>query len=231
MTRAQFLTRWLASSAAIILTLAGLHQLGAGDLATPPLSLDGIATWLGHTDTIVVAFTLVRVVALCFGGYLLVVLSIGCTTRCLALPRMTSFIDRLTLPWARGLLGSVALLGVMASPPAPARSPNTMVELSDSIDETVTLHLVQEAPTSAPAPPTAAAAPASDDNVWVVEPGESFWLIARAHLTEVLGTSVTDQQVTPYWRQMIELNRSRLANPDDADLLFTGQTVELPAVG
>jgi hypothetical protein len=64
----------------------------------------------------------------------------------------------------------------------------------------------------------------------VIEPGESFWSVATEHLSDIHGRDVSDREVDPYWRQLVELNRSRLANPTDADLLFTGQVIVLPAV-
>jgi hypothetical protein len=235
-TRQQLVIRWFWSTLAIVTSLVWLHHLGVGDLASPPMSIDGITTWLEHTDTMVAAFAILRVIALCFGWYLLVVISLGSASRYFALPRMTSLFDRLTLPFARGMLGGIALLGVMSTPPSPPHAPDAMVELpAEPNDDRVTLHLVDEAPAPSPAPaPTPSPVvdtPPTDDHVWVVEPGESLWSIAASHLAEARGRSVSEQEIAPYWRQVVELNRARLVNPSDADLLFTGQTVELPAVG
>ena len=41
---------------------------------------------------------------------------------------------------------------------------------------------------------------------------------------------MSEREIASYWRQVIELNRARLVNPHDADLLFTGQIIELPAI-
>jgi hypothetical protein len=64
----------------------------------------------------------------------------------------------------------------------------------------------------------------------VVQHGESFWSIAAEHLADVNGRPVSEREVDSYWRQLVEINRSRLANPNDADLLFAGQEIDLPAV-
>jgi hypothetical protein len=240
--------------AAIAVAIIWLHRLGAGDLGAPPLSLDGAATWLDDHDIAVVAFALLRVLALGCGWYLLSVTAVGGAARYLHLPRITSLAERLTVPFARGLLGSMAALGVMAGPAAvPPHSPDVMVELSaDQTSTTVgaeteltdqaTLHLLSDV--AEPGPPTssapagvstvpAAVAPIPDpdhQNTWVVQRGESFWSIAEDHLADVAGHDITERDVGSYWRQLIELNRSRLANPNDADLLFAGQVLELPAV-
>lgn len=238
MKRSQLVTRWIGSMAAIALGLAWLHRLGTGDLDAPPLSLDGATSWLDHRDTAIAAFALLRLVALGFGWYLLVITAVGGAAQYLQFPRMTSVVDRLTFPFARGMLGSMALLGVMAAPPpVQPHAPDSMIELSsDPTSTTVlqdapatpghaTLHRLYE-PSVAPAP----AAPRADANTWVIQHGESFWSIAAEHLADVNGRPVSEREVGSYWRQVVELNRSRLVNPNDADLLFTGQVIELPAV-
>lgn len=249
MTRPALVKRWLGSVAVITVALAWLHRLGAGDLAAPPLSIDGATSWLDHRDTAVAAFALLRVLAIAFGWYLLLVTAIGGASRYLQLPRMTSVLERLTVPFARGLLGgSLALLGVMAAPPAPTHAPDAMVELSadepsttvepaPTVTEQATLHLITDVanpattlPAATEPPPTATLPVTDPQRTWIVQPGESFWSIASEHLSDINGRAVTEREVDPYWRQVIEVNRSRLVNPNDADLLFTGQVLELPAV-
>src|SRR4051794_5983300 len=187
---------WMWAMLATIGGLVWLQHLGTGVLAGPSWSIDGVRSWLDHTDSTVVTFVVVRAVAIVFGWYLLVVLTLGGASRWLALPRMTTCIDRLTVPFARGLFGSVALLGVIASPPAPPRAPDTMVELAPRpVDDQITLHLVSDPPAaSAPTPAPSPATPTTpeDDTTWVVEPGESFWSIAHARLTEAQGGPVSD---------------------------------------
>ncbi|MEY2420841.1 MAG: resuscitation-promoting factor RpfA [Acidimicrobiaceae bacterium] len=247
MKRSELVRRWLGSTAAIAVAVAWLHQLGAGDLGAPPLSLDGASTWLDHRDTALAAFAVVRLVALGFGWYLLLVTAVGGLTRYLRLPRMTSLVDRLTLPFARGMLGGMALLGAMAvPPPLSPHAANSMIELpSDAAATTTTftppgptavLHLVPDTPIEpSPVPPASApvpepSSPTADEDSWVIQPGESFWSIATDHLVDLNGGPVSEHEVAAYWRELVEVNRSQLMNPDDADLLFTGQVVQLPAV-
>ena len=243
--------------AAIAVGLVWLHLLGSGDLGAPPLSLDGAASWLDNRDTAIAAFALLRLVALGFGWYLLLITGIGGAARYLQLARVTSVVDRLTFPFARGLLGGMALLGVMAAPPpAQPPPPDSMIELSSDptprraagrcADDRDVAPLARPLATPPRSrlrrPPRAPASsragtdrphpePASADaDAWVVQPGESFWSIAAEHLADVNGHPVSEREVASYWREVVELNRSRLVNPNDADLLFTGQVIELPAV-
>lgn len=63
----------------------------------------------------------------------------------------------------------------------------------------------------------------------IVRAGESFWSIAE---DEVL-TSVdeaTDAAVVDYWHRLIERNRSRLPDPTNPDLLWTGLALVLPPI-
>jgi len=38
----------------------------------------------------------------------------------------------------------------------------------------------------------------------------------------------TDAEVEPYWRRLIDLNRSRLVDPGNPDLIFPTQVFDLP---
>lgn len=251
MKQSHLVARWFGTMAAIAAGLVWLHVLGAGDLGAPPLSLDGAASWLDNRDTAIAAFALLRLVALGFGWYLLLITAVGGAARYLQLTRLTSVVERLTFPFVRGMLGGMALLGGMAAPPpGQPRAPDAMIELSsdptsttapdtDALDDQATLHLLTEdsaepvpvpPPVPAPAPAPAPPAPSAEANSWVIQPGESFWSIATEHLADIHGRPVTENEVGPYWRQLVERNRPRLVNPSDADLLFAGQVIELPAV-
>lgn len=237
--------RWLAAIATIGIALAWLEQLGHGALAPPPLSIADLPRWLDQRDTALAAFALVRMLALGFGVYLLAVTSVGGVARVLHLTRIAAAIDRVTLPFARTLFGGVALLGVIGAPQSlPTRAHDVMVELpSDSSSSTsqATLRLLPDEPQSAPelpgplattgspAPAPPPVSPPDERDTWVVQHGDSFWVIAQAHLDDVRGHPVDQREVDAYWRQLVEVNRSRLVNGNE-DLLFTGQVLDLPAV-
>jgi LysM repeat protein len=65
----------------------------------------------------------------------------------------------------------------------------------------------------------------------LVAGGDSLWTIARDHLAAVGKGSgePTLHQVAAYWLRVVEANRHRLAS-GDADLIYPGEQVLLPAV-
>jgi hypothetical protein len=63
-----------------------------------------------------------------------------------------------------------------------------------------------------------------------VEPGDHLWKISEEHLAGVLGRAVGDAEIDPYWRSVIDANRSHLRS-GDPDLIYPGETVALPPTG
>ena len=78
-------------------------------------------------------------------------------------------------------------------------------------------------PEATPVPP-----PAPEAATWAVEPGDSFWRIARVHLERTTGREPANREVLPYWRTLIDTNRDELADPANPDLLLVGQNLTLP---
>jgi DNA-binding SARP family transcriptional activator len=91
-------------------------------------------------------------------------------------------------------------------------------------------------PSAAPGGATAAAAgdgatgPAVAMGEVTVAAGDNFWTLAQRRLSEVWVRPPTDDETRPYWREMVELNRPRLAPPGDPDLIYPGQVFVTPAV-
>jgi hypothetical protein len=77
---------------------------------------------------------------------------------------------------------------------------------------------------------TPGGAPRTDPTAHTVRSGESLWRIARHRLEVALDRSPTDAEIVPYWREVIELNRDRLPDRDDPDLILPGQELLLPPV-
>ena len=95
--------------------------------------------------------------------------------------------------------------------------------------QTFQLPAVPDDPAAAPADPTDRAHdPAQTERV--VEPGDHFWSIAQEALQQVWGRQPTSPEIAGYWQQVIDANRHRLLPPYDPNLIFTGQTFQLPAV-
>ncbi|MGQ0521455.1 MAG: hypothetical protein ACT4PX_09945 [Actinomycetota bacterium] len=81
-------------------------------------------------------------------------------------------------------------------------------------------------PTTPPGP-TAGRAGAGA-RTWTVRPGDHFWGVAEQVLAEALRCPASDQEVDPYWRAVVEANRSVLRDPANPDLLFPGQVIAIP---
>ena len=65
---------------------------------------------------------------------------------------------------------------------------------------------------------------------WTIAPGEHLWAVASETLADSWHRAPTDAEVVPYWRQVIETNRSRLIDAGNPDYVLAGQTFVLPDV-
>jgi nucleoid-associated protein YgaU len=91
-------------------------------------------------------------------------------------------------------------------------------------------------PPAAPVPPVApipessalreGAAPPGPQDRYSVQRGDNLWTIAANRLADS-GITRSNSRIAPYWRELIQENRSglRSGNPD---LIFPGETVTLP---
>jgi nucleoid-associated protein YgaU len=52
--------------------------------------------------------------------------------------------------------------------------------------------------------------------------------VAEERVADVLQRPGTDDEITTYWLRLVQLNRAELADPDNPDLVFPGQTIRLP---
>ena len=59
-------------------------------------------------------------------------------------------------------------------------------------------------------------------DTWVVKPGEHFWSIARSTRDRAAGS------LHDHWLALIELNRDRLPDPCNPDLVYPGTELLLP---
>jgi len=62
----------------------------------------------------------------------------------------------------------------------------------------------------------------------VVRPGDSFWRLAERNEAQRLGRRPSETEVVTCWKQLIKINRHRLVVPDNPDLIFPGQVLEMP---
>ena len=165
---------------------------------------------------------------------------VGVASRALRADGLVAIADRLTVPAVRRLLAATAGLtlaaGISPALAYPSRSPapaavavDTTTTVADGPAPTLTMRLL--GPTAAPVPdalpPPATPSSRSDDS-WTVRPGECFWSIAADVLERAWNRPPTDAEIVPYWRVLIEENRSRLGDRDNADLIFPGQVFTVP---
>ena len=226
---------------ALLTALVGLHLLGSGGLAPPPFTGGGRALqrWLEARDPAVAAFALIRSGVVIATWYLLGTALAAVALRMVGAARTASALDAMSLPAARrlvqaaaGLSLTVSAVGATTALTAPAGPAGATVRRAAEEDAVVMRSLPEgevvmvRLPDDTPAP-SAAAAPGPGS--WTVRPGDHFWRVATEVLTSARGRSPGDRETTAYWRQMVEANRSRLADPDNPDLLFPGQVIEVPA--
>jgi len=66
---------------------------------------------------------------------------------------------------------------------------------------------------------------------WVtVAVGDHFWGLAQQQLAEAWGRAPTDDEVAPYWRELVNRNAHRLLPPRDPNLIYPEQRFHLPPV-
>jgi hypothetical protein len=243
---------------AVAVAALALSRAGSGPLAAPALGEPATwADWLAAREPIEAAVALLRLAALAGLWYLLLASLVGATLRILCAERLVAVADRLTVPTVRRLLVATAsvslasglapslLLGrgalpavVAAAAEAPPTTTSTAVTVpGDRTAPTLTMRMLpsdgESTSTVSAAPPQAAATEAQAETgepvqTWTVRPGECFWSIAEDVLTQVWGRSPTDAEIIPYWRVLIEANRTSLADRENEDLIFPAQRFTVP---
>lgn len=225
---------WVAGLAA---AAVALQWAGQGALATPPLTEPGRwAAWLDGRDPVLAAFGVLRLLALGGLWYLAGVTVAGAVLRLIGARSLVRVADRVTVaPVRRMLAGSVSLglaaSGVLAIPVAAAQPSTTSTTSTTSAPPaTVTMHRLGpvEPQVAAPVPEVVPATTQPADR-WTVKPGECFWSIAEEVLADHLDRAVTDAEIIPYWRRLIEANRHELAHGDNPDLILPAQVFVIPA--
>lgn len=240
----------LAWTAFVAGTLVVLHQVG-GALAPPPLAEpSGWGDWFDGRQPAEAVVAVLRLLALGLAWYLLAATVTGTVLRLAGAARLVRAADALTVPLVRrvvngavGLsLAAVALGGTAGAAPGPSHPEAAAVETMERLPDDAGAppaptmrRLPDEDPTpppaEAPAPPSPLEAPAgpSAARTWEVRPGDHFWGVAERVLAEAWqGLPPTDAEVDPYWRTLVEANRSVLRDPGNPDLLFPGQVITVP---
>ncbi|MGH8906641.1 MAG: LysM peptidoglycan-binding domain-containing protein [Egibacteraceae bacterium] len=246
------LMSWLAALAAAI---AILILMGRSGLQTPSV-LDPAAwpAWASGRHPLDVAFALLRLVGLAGAWYLLGVTTIGMVARLLCWGRLVRVADVLTVPWVRGLLQGALGLGLATAAVTGAtigssvgdRGAEVALEMQvrgiavADIEQATDPATMEQQPPPAIAPDVPAvapdvpdvpaeSAPADQPGAYEVQPGDHFWSIAERALADSWGRAPSDDEIVPYWQQLIEINRGDLVDPGNPDLILPGQTFTVPA--
>lgn len=82
--------------------------------------------------------------------------------------------------------------------------------------------------TKPPTPVPPAPRPLSPTTVQVAQ-GDSFWTIAARVATTRLGRSPTTAEIGPVWLSLIQANAPVLVHPGNANLIYPGQVLAVPA--
>lgn len=232
------LLTWIAFLCAAMVFLTAL---GRGALATPSIA-DPAAwgPWVASRDPVVGAFALLRAATLVVAWYLLGATLVGAASRWLRLGRLVTVADLLTVPAVRRLIQSALGVGfataTLAAGSAPATAPPVLIAAVAAApadeDRAETTPADQDAAEPVPfAPPPAPASASAEQRTWTVRAGEHFWSIAEAVLRRGHGSVPADDEVAAYWERLVDVNRPRLVDRDNPDLLYPGQTLRLPPAG
>lgn len=218
---------WLVGLGA---ALAALHGLG-GALAPPPLTEPGqLGPWLDDRQPAESLMALARVVAIAIAWYLMATTVLAIIARLAGLARMVAVADIVSVPLVRRLvgggLGLTVVAGSMVGPALASAAPAPPAPTEEA-GGAVVMRLLPDEPTASGPPEDTAPA---GGPTWEVQPGQHFWAVAEQVLADAWARRPEDREIVEYWRTLIEANRSLLADPANADLLFAGQVLILPAV-
>ena len=156
-------------------------------------------------------------------------------------------VEWMTLPAIRRAteraLGAVLIASTMAAAPVRADQPPPLVVVVNDDGTFVPPGLAGQIVTTPQARPDSAVppSPASPSETSVlgdefspaevtVRSGDNLWIICRRHLTGTLGHRPANEEVAPYWRQVIANNQPHLIS-GNPDLIYAGEVIEMPPTG
>jgi hypothetical protein len=220
------------------------------ELAVPVGHLGG---WLRDGDAATVVVALLRWIALLGATWLLASTVLYVTASLSRVPAAVRAVRWSTLPSVRravdaacavSVATSVVLAPGVAGAARPSEPPSVSLVRDGRGSGGISQLPADPTTTSRPAPPpttTAVAPPALEPapspavartQEVVVAAGDNLWVLAARHVAAVTGRPVVDLpdgDVAPYWVQVCDANRERLAS-GDPNLIFPGERVVLPPV-
>ena len=214
--------------------------------------------WLGERSTAEAAIAALRATAGVASCYLGIVSALTIAANVLSFDQLEQLARSLVPRSLRPLIGLAVGAGVataavsMTVPRDATPTQIATVTLEAPTDATATMYFVTEpattsivttlapatappatlpTPSTAPAPVPSTVSPAppvAAPQTWTIAPGEHLWAVASETLADSWHRAPTDAEVAPYWRELIETNRSRLIDPGNPDYVLAGQTFVLP---
>lgn len=224
MRRIALLLLWITGLAVAVLVLT---IAGTGGLAGPGLDPSSWPEWAREREPVDAAVAVLRSGLLLVSWYLLAMTALGVLARVTDLPRAVARLDVASGPLVRGVLSATLVVTTLAPSAAhakPAPPSTAVMRQLDAPTTTTTAPLL----IPAPPPPPPVATPPPTQLEWEVRPGDSFWRIARHHLTDQLQRQPTDREVAAYSRRLIAANEPRLLVRANPDLIHPGQRFVLP---
>lgn len=208
-------------------------QLGTWLRVTPPEDAIAALIWLAALGCVIwlTGSTLLHLAA-----------------RASQMPGLINSVEWMTLPAIRrvteGALAAMLATSTMPVTPAWADPPPPVVLVVDPDGALLPPGLTGPAPEEPqeagsesgvpPLPPLPheirADVDESPSNNVVVQDGDNLWTMSRRHLTAALGQRPTNQEIAPYWRQVIAQNQPHLIS-GNPDLIYAGETIEMPPTG
>ena len=234
------LVAWVVGLTAV---LAGAVALGSSpSLAAPPVSRPGeLSGWLAVRGPVQASFAVLRLVVVVLAAYLLLATVLAVAARLCRPGRMVEALDARSSAWLRHIVEMALGAGLVGVPVGvvDAGGPVARSEISADLLAVETLADGSAVGDDVPAaeewsapptmqrldPPGRAAAAMSEV---VIGAGDHLWSVAERALAVAWGRPPVDAEVAPFWQQVVEVNRPRLADPANPDLLFVGQVVAVP---
>ncbi|MGI8758101.1 MAG: LysM peptidoglycan-binding domain-containing protein [Acidimicrobiales bacterium] len=235
----------LAAWVVVLLAVAfGTAAAARGPLTPPPLTDPGSwAAWAGGRTPLQAAFAVLGMVVMALAWYLLAVTVLTVAARLWGARRLLSLAELLTLPVVRRSLHAAIGLSLTSSAlgsPAPVLIGIASASGGAGVADSATFPppeggsgpppaspVMRRLPDGQAGPSVGEPAPAPTD--WEVRPGDHLWSVAARTMAEAWGNAVSDEEVTPYWLEVVEANRDRLVDPGNTDLIVPGQILVLPA--
>lgn len=231
----------------LAVALTWLHRQGE---ALGPPALHEIPDWLEAGGAEVAVVAILHRACMLVGWYLLATTAAAAVLGWLRVPRAVRAVEAFSPPPVRRLVRTVAGMAMTATATAsmaasagahtfddgaPPGAVTTAPPTGGSSEEVTMRRIIESRPEGQTVemrllPPEAddAVAPPTDGlRQRTIVAGDHFWSIAEEELAAARSRPVSDAEVDPYWRLLVDTNRPEVVDPD---LLFPGQVVRIPPV-